>query len=268
MACSSVCLGIWPKCMRSRCYRCSCLWWKASPICCRCLTTTSSSPSRYHLFLPTFNLPLPHVACPTRPSIPSPSPSRFALHNPPGLPQHPFSPHDLSELSAFLNELAFSLTWEAPPSPSLPPASADAAKQLRESVLRLLSLLTERDARRAFCPPGAWLVRRLSLPQLRREMGEKKPRARSLLSTMPWAVPFEERVNVFRDLVSAEKASLPGEQMPEHLKGKHIKVRRASVLEDGYVQLSAGDAQQLKGTIRVEFVSELGLPEVRTLGCE
>jgi len=74
-------------------------------------------------------------------------------------------------------------------------------------------------------------------------------------------VPFERRVNLFRDLVANEKASLPGEELPEHMKGHRIKVRRSQLLEDGYVQMGALQPEQLKGTIRVEFVNALGVSE-------
>jgi len=54
---------------------------------------------------------------------------------------------------------------------------------------------------------------------------------------------------------------LPGEDLPEHIKGIRIKIRRQHLLEDGYVQLGGLSPEQLKGTIRVEFVSEMGLAE-------
>ncbi len=40
-----------------------------------------------------------------------------------------------------------------------------------------------------------------------------------------------------------------------------MKIRREHLLEDGYVQLGALSVEKLKGTIRVEFVSEHGLAE-------
>jgi len=176
--------------------------------------------------------------------------------------KHPMSPQDLAELSSFCNQLAFSLAWDLPSTSSAPRGSAsEAQKSLRESLLRVLTLLKDRDSRRAFCAPEAWLVQRLPAALLKRELADKKPRARNLLSSMPWTIPFSERVNIFRDLVRREKESLPGEQMLEHVKGLHIKVRRSSILEDGYIQLSTQNAEQLKGTVRVEFVSELGLAE-------
>ena len=43
--------------------------------------------------------------------------------------------------------------------------------------------------------------------------------------------------------------------------GHRVKIRREHLLEDGYVQLGVLSPEKLKGTVRVQFVSELGLPE-------
>ena len=67
------------------------------------------------------------------------------------------------------------------------------------------------------------LVRELRYSELHREFKEGKPRARRLLSSMPWAVPFERRVNIFRELVAKEKDSLPNEQLPEHVRGHRVQ---------------------------------------------
>ena len=38
--------------------------------------------------------------------------------------------------------------------------------------MRLLTLLFDRDARRAFCAPGAWLIPELSAGQLQSELAQ------------------------------------------------------------------------------------------------
>ena len=188
----------------------------------------------------------------------------------------PFAPSDLAELVAFLNRLAFRLTWElgddaGPPiggasSSSAAPIAPSAAASTRRRRVRdlsheLLALLADKDARRPFCDADAWLVRELRYSELHREFKEGKPRARRLLSSMPWAVPFERRVNVFRELIAKEKGGIPNEALPEHMRGHRIKIRRGQLLEDGYVQMGNLSPEQLKGTIRVEFVNEYGLAE-------
>ena len=153
----------------------------------------------------------------------------------------------LAALAKFLNRLAFRLVWEladdASPLPSSSgllsgalgsassvsggQAASGAAsamrRQLRDTCVHLLSLLAERDARRRFCPDGWWLIPELRYSELHRELHEGKPRAKRLLSALPWAVPFERRVNIFRELVAKEKDELPNEQLPEHVKGTRIK---------------------------------------------
>ena len=89
-----------------------------------------------------------------------------------------------------------------------PAADVALRKGLRESCVQLLALLAERDARRQFCPTGLWLVDELRYSELHRELREGRPRARLLLNSLPWALPFERRVNIFRELVAQEKAFL------------------------------------------------------------
>ena len=184
----------------------------------------------------------------------------------------PFAPDELCELVRLLNRLAFRLHWELADdaSPLVASTSGVAAhsigasamrRTLRELATQMLSLLAERDARRPFCPPEMWLVPELRYSELHRELNEGKPRAKRLLGNVPWVVPFERRVNIFRELVAKEKETLPNEQLQEHLKGYRIKIRREHLLEDGYVQMGGLGPEQLKGTIRVEFVNSLGLSE-------
>ena len=190
--------------------------------------------------------------------------------------RYPFTPEDLAELARYLNRVAYTLVWVhhdeagfvSPPSSTSSSTSSTSAveakgrrAELRDASLRLLGLLADRDARRPFCPPGLWLIDEIRYSEIHRELGENRPRAKRLLASMPWAIPFERRVNLFRDLVRDEKARLPNESLPEHLRGHRIKVRRESLLEDGYVQMGGLQAEQLKGTIRVEFINSYGLAE-------
>ena len=163
--------------------------------------------------------------------------------------QHPFTPHDLAELSSFLNELAFTLTWDSPPPPATPRGSAaEAQKGLREAALRLLTLLTDRDSRRAFCPPAAWLVGRLSPAQLRRELTDKKPRAKMLLSSMPWTVPLNDRVGIFRELVRQEKDVLGKVVRRVAALELLLRLARVDALEDAEAaEVLEGDLQTAQG---------------------
>ena len=173
---------------------------------------------------------------------------------------HPFRPDELALMAAFCNRVAFRLTWECAEH-----ATAPGCKELREACahiacphthiahtarahthtnctlqacVRLLTLLFDRDARRAFCAPGAWLIPELLAGQLQSELAQSKPRARALLGSTPWLVGFEHRVNIFRELVWQERRALPGEDLPDHVKGVRVKIRRAHLLEDGCVQHS------------------------------
>lgn len=155
----------------------------------------------------------------------------------------------MDSLAKFVNRLSYRLIWEltedAAPLPTHATSSAHAAgasasacalrRTLRDASVHLLALLAERDARKAFCPSGAWLIPELRYSEVHRELLEHKPRAKRLLHAMPWALPFERRVNLFRELVQQEKDALPNEALPEHVRGTRIKIRREQLLEDGYV---------------------------------
>lgn len=90
--------------------------------------------------------------------------------------QHPFRTDELALLAAFCNRIAFRLTWEQPACAAVP-----ARKELRDTCVRLLTLLFDRDARRAFCPSGMWLIPELSVGQLQSELSDKKPHALRVL---------------------------------------------------------------------------------------
>ena len=177
--------------------------------------------------------------------------------------RRPFGPDELAHLATFLNALAFRLFWDAPISAGAVVAAADGggARELRDASVRLLGLLHERDGRRSFCADGAWLAPGVAPPRLRSDFNSNVPRARALVASCPWMLPFELRVEVFRELIVRERDALPGEAAPEHLRGHRVKIRREHLLEDGYVQLAALPADAMKGTVRVEFVSGLGLAE-------
>ena len=150
-----------------------------------------------------------------------------------------------------------------------------ALQPLGAAAVRLVRALVERDGRRSLFEAAGegggkgggvgadahWLLPEIDISLIMREYVEPGSKARALLSKMPWLLPFAKRVDVFRELVAAERRRIKGEALPEHLRGHQVKIRRERILEDGYVQLAGLDAWELKGTIRIEFVSRLGYTE-------
>ena len=131
-------------------------------------------------------------------------------------------------------------------------ATDQALQPLSAAAVRLVRALVERDGRRSLFEAAGegggksggvggdahWLLPEIDISLIMREYVEPRSKARALLSKMPWLLPFAKRVDVFRELVAAERRRIKGEALPEHLRGHQVKIRRGRILEDGYVQLA------------------------------
>lgn len=83
------------------------------------------------------------------------------------------------------------------------------------------------------------------------------PRANKLVSSMPYLVPFPDRVKLFQRLVQADKAHHQREGGVMY----RIRIRRGRVLEDGLNKLNVIGGQ-LKQRINVVFVNAAGREEM------
>ncbi|KAL1199296.1 E3 ubiquitin-protein ligase UPL7 [Cardamine amara subsp. amara] len=146
-------------------------------------------------------------------------------------------------------------------------------RQLMDSAIRCLHLLYERDCRHPFCPSTLWLSPgRNSRPPIAvaartHEVSPASdfctsPSMGSVITITPHVFPFEERVHVFREFISMDKASrkMAGEVDVPGARSIEIVVRRGHVVEDGFQQLNS-IGSRLKSSIHVSFVNESGLPE-------
>ncbi|KAJ0407214.1 hypothetical protein P43SY_007989 [Pythium insidiosum] len=102
-----------------------------------------------------------------------------------------------------------------------------------------------------------YLKVRLNTNSLIDEVLVGTPRANKLIASIPFVVPFSERVKLFQRLVQADKAAHQGDGMPAF----RVRIRRAAILEDGLSKLNVirGD---LKKKINVVFVNAAGTDEV------
>ncbi|TPX51355.1 hypothetical protein SeLEV6574_g00330 [Synchytrium endobioticum] len=165
--------------------------------------------------------------------------------------QTPFTLSETTAMASFLNQFCFTYLYSNPP-PSDAGSSIDPAYI---ACRRLLSLLYDRSTRRSFTEiKDFWLVREVKKTSFIEEITNGDARALEILSRMPQTVPFKHRVEIFRALVQREKATVPSHPQV-------ITVNRKRILEDGYRQLGKLLPSQLKQTIRIRFVNELGLPE-------
>jgi len=136
---------------------------------------------------------------------------------------------------------------------------------LKDAASQVLRRLCELDAHRRFCPanhftvpvdPTAQAIPLVALEQYLAGMPLANPGLEKALTTLhrvPFLVPFEQRVHIFRGYVhqDADRDRLP--YFPEP-----VRVRRATLFEDAYGAMSEMPAATWKGRLRVEFVGEAG----------
>lgn len=190
--------------------------------------------------------------------------------------QKPFAiDRDVVPMVRMLKVLLYHLYWSQFASDGTP-------ARLRERFSKLFVQLRDRQTRRQFMPPEAWLyvppASAIPLEQLEQEIAQEEEmrselpsesaslvpvsRAAALISSIPFVLPFSDRVRIFYSHIRADKQRqrFGGVQF-DHGMGRRIKVRRKFVLEDSFDALSQLDSSEIKGRIQVEFTDEHGLEE-------
>ncbi|KAK9079365.1 hypothetical protein SSX86_001036 [Deinandra increscens subsp. villosa] len=150
-------------------------------------------------------------------------------------------------------------------------------RPLMDAAVRCLHLLYERDCRHQFCPPDLWLspakrnrppiavaarTHEVMSANIRSDDSLAISSMHSVITTTPHVFPFEERVQMFRELISMDKVSrrMAGEIVGPGPQAVEVVIRRSHIIEDGFQQLNSLGSR-LKSSIHVSFVSECGLPE-------
>ncbi|KAH7921617.1 HECT-domain-containing protein [Leucogyrophana mollusca] len=171
----------------------------------------------------------------------------------------------------------------------------------RAAITRCLQAVVARDARKPFVPPGHWHVsdhidmnlfvdaavfedqelsseptpapltpfprtHRTHAPALsKRQLALFSPRL-GVLNNIPFAIPFETRVAIFRRFVESDVArrystnAFQRNPWGRHSRGERIEVsiRRGNIAQDGYDKLAEAD---LKAPIAISFIDQFGEPE-------
>ncbi|CDS05598.1 hypothetical protein LRAMOSA08126 [Lichtheimia ramosa] len=185
-------------------------------------------------------------------------------------------------LSRQLKNISFVLFWRA--------GSVDVEKtlglsgirisQLRSTVTQLLRQIHTRDSRRAFCPKEHWLIKKLDTEGFSSEAVaeefslENDPEQQSrqpsktklalisprlgVLNNIPFIIPFEQRVEIFRMFVQNDRQRNNIDQFIGP--SVNVTIRRNHVFEDGFSQLYTR-GKDLKGKVAIGFVDEFGLHE-------
>lgn len=165
-----------------------------------------------------------------------------------------------------------SLAWEIVPGTSL------TWETVRGKLTELLQAIHARDSRRPFTPPNHWLLssqvdmetfveaavfKDMSLTTstdtlTRRRDYSKRYLAKisphlGILNNIPFAIPFEKRVEIFHRLIRGDRDDFPG-----YRHGTHIAIRRERLAQDGFDKLRNVD---LKGNVVVQFIDKFGNTE-------
>eukprot|EP01112_Ceratiomyxa_fruticulosa_P021043 TRINITY_DN7326_c0_g1_i2.p1 TRINITY_DN7326_c0_g1~~TRINITY_DN7326_c0_g1_i2.p1 ORF type:complete len:401 (+),score=65.54 TRINITY_DN7326_c0_g1_i2:900-2102(+) len=169
-----------------------------------------------------------------------------------------------------LKRLVFRMYWNssspsAPSSSSLSPAIKTPGWKAREEELRnilttLLKELYDRNARRSFVPPHIWTVEdnyQAAMRGLGGEIDLQNPKISLILQHLPFVIPFQERVKIFRKFIEEDKRSM---RVDPFYGGFRVTIRRNYIFEDAFAALNNLRAD-LKNRIRVEFVNQMDVPE-------
>ncbi|KAL1664383.1 HECT-domain-containing protein [Schizophyllum commune] len=155
----------------------------------------------------------------------------------------------------------------------------------REKITRCLTAIHARDSRKPFVPRDHWLVTSqvdmqafveaaiYEEQKLSQSDSDAPPRALSkrqiaamsprlgVLNNVPFAIPFEVRVSIFRHFVANDMMAR-GRSASRYAYGPgqrtRAEIRRGRVAEDGFDRL--GDAD-LKAPLEITFIDQFGEPE-------
>ncbi|KAK9789956.1 hypothetical protein WJX73_003575 [Symbiochloris irregularis] len=179
-------------------------------------------------------------------------------------------------VAACLNTLVFN-THTCSPSHGAASSPANAGVALlRAHAPQLLRALYDRDVRRPFCSPALWLgphtgavqagrlgadsftqpgvLRALAFPHASDPSAAGPAALAQQLADAPQSVPFEQRVEVLRALIAADRQRR-GEE--GHQTTARITVRREALLEDA-LQALQGLGSSLRAPLHVTFISKVG----------
>ncbi|XP_047672837.1 ubiquitin-protein ligase E3C-like [Tachysurus fulvidraco] len=146
--------------------------------------------------------------------------------------------------------------------------------QLFKVSVNLVKMLRAKDISRPYCPKDHWLSDKVyiwpdkvsllyvvwcmhqSTLTARPVLGE---RYRTILTELPFVIPFEERVTIFQRLVYAEKCNLQWYNHPCDL--IRVTIRRNCIYRDAYDKLSPEKEPNLNMTVQVHMLNTHGLDE-------
>ncbi|KAG2200529.1 hypothetical protein INT47_012315 [Mucor saturninus] len=214
----------------------------------------------------------------------------FLEKNPSTVHSNPLGLAQVMELGTQLKNISFVMFWRANSMDLTQPIGFTGIQltQLRTSVTHLLQQIHMRDSRRPFCPEDHWLIPDLDTDTFSSEAVAEEFNLESeqqqehnmplrplrmiskgrlavisprlgLLNNIPFVIPFEQRVEIFRMFVQNDKKRNKVDEFYSRPKAA-ATVRRDHMLEDGFHSLNALGVE-LKNKVAISFVDEFGLEE-------
>ncbi|KAH9621963.1 hypothetical protein KSS87_001747 [Heliosperma pusillum] len=183
--------------------------------------------------------------------------------------EKPLALKDIRGLIVILRQALWQLLWVNPVSPSnMTKFSSESSAykkqpleflQYRVSVVtaELLTQLQDWNNRRQFASPTDFHADGVNEAFISQAMLENT-RAREIIKQAPFLLPFTSRVKIF-----ASQLAIARKRDNSHgvFTRNRLKIRRDHILEDAFDQLSTLSEEDLKGSIRVTFINELGVEE-------
>lgn len=194
--------------------------------------------------------------------------------------RNPLTLDDLTSFSRQLLNIAFTLYWRDDQTglqkEMVSPDVRCTWEGARQKVTNCLLAIHSRDSRKPFVSPEHWLVssqidmngfidaaiyeeQALSdgPAPTKRQMAQMSPRL-GVLNNIPFAIPFEVRVSIFRHFVLNDLRKHGDDLHSLRYNRTIVSIRRDHISEDGFDKL--GDAD-LKGHVQITFIDKFGEAE-------
>ncbi|KAF0455584.1 HECT-domain-containing protein [Gigaspora margarita] len=192
--------------------------------------------------------------------------------------KNPLKLPEIIEMSTYLKNIAFILYWNSPQLKISNVIEGSCIKPIyiREVATRLLKQIHARDSRRRFTPERHWLMtsefdmstfakivvaeeQELENDKMnmdKRQLESVSPRL-GVLHNIPFVIPFEERVKIFRQFVRNDRERHIHTIFEPRTR---VTIRRSKIFDDGFTHLNAM-GPRLKNPVAIQFIDEFGIQE-------
>ncbi|KAJ3669606.1 hypothetical protein LUZ60_011556 [Juncus effusus] len=183
--------------------------------------------------------------------------------------EKPLSVNDIKSLILILKQALWNLLWTMPTSHNNNNKVADNSSGFKKLSIEnfksrgkivisdLLAKLQDWNNRRQFTSSTDFHYQEAMNENFISQSMSENSKANETLKLAPFLVPFNARVRIFQSHLDASKASSSHSAMSSH----RLKIRRNRILEDAFSQLSSFSEEDLRTSIRIVYVNELGVEE-------